>query len=102
MATQLDTIHSIGFDAIKNVGGETVSINGSTYNAVVGEIDQRDELAEGGVRQIRSVRFAIKSSSFSIVPSVWDRCAVRGQTLRIMSVSLDGAVAEFTAGGLAE
>jgi hypothetical protein len=102
MATQLDTIHALGFDAITSVGGESVSINGSTYSAVVGEIDQRDELAEGGVRQIRSVRFSIKASALQSIPAIWDRVIVRGQTLQIMSVSQDNAVIDFTAGGLAE
>lgn len=102
MATQLDTVHALGFDALNGVGGESVSIENTTYSAVVGEIDQRDEIAEGGVRQIRSVRFAIKASALPAIPAVWTRVGVRGQTLQIMSVTQDNAVVEFTAGGLAE
>lgn len=102
MATALDKLFGLGFDAMSRVGGESVGIGGATYTAVVGEIDQRDEIAEGGVRQIRSVRFAIKASDLSTIPAIWDRVTVRAQTLQIMSVTQDNAVVEFMAGGLAE
>jgi hypothetical protein len=69
---------------------------------VVGEIEERDELAEGGVRQIRSVRFAIKRSAITTVPAMWSRVTVRGQELQVLNVSQDAVVVEITAGGLAE
>jgi hypothetical protein len=102
MATSLDKLFGLGFDALSGVGGESVSIGNATYRAIVGEIDQRDEIAEGGVRQIRSVRFAIRASDLASIPAIWDRVTVRAQTLQIMSVTQDNAVVEFTAGGLAE
>ena len=77
---------------------------------MVGSVDERDELAEGGVRQIRSVSVAIARSAFDpsflnpngSLPTMWKRITVRGQELQVMSVSQDLAVVELTAGGLAE
>jgi hypothetical protein len=110
MATQLDTAHLLGISAILDVGGETVSIGGLHYKAVVGTIEERDELAEGGVRQIRSVQIAIPAAAFNpsfekidnAPPSIWTRITVRGQELQVLSVNRDEAVVEITAGGLAE
>lgn len=102
MATQLDNAHILGINAIASIGGETITISGTNYTAVVGEIEERDELAEGGVRQIRSVRLGIKKSALASVPAIWSRITVRGQELQVLSVSQDGAVVEITAGGLAE
>ena len=110
MATQLDTAHLLGVAALTDVGGETVTIEGLEYKAVVGSVDERDELAEGGVRQIRSVSVAIARSAFDTsflnpngsLPTMWKRITVRGQELQVMSVSQDLAVVELTAGGLAE
>ena len=102
MATQLDNAHILGIGALLDVGGESVTIASTVYPAVVGEIDERDELAEGGVRQIRSVRFAIKRSAIAAVPAMWSRVTVRGQELQVLNVSQDTAIIEVTAGGLAE
>lgn len=102
MATQLDTAHILGVSALTDVGGETVTIASVNYKAVVGEIEVRDELAEGGVRQIRQVRLAIKKSALPAVPAIWSRITVRGVVLQVLSVSQDEAVVEITAGGLAE
>ncbi len=102
MATQLDTAHILGIGALLDVGGESVTIAATVYPAVVGEIEERDELAEGGVRQIRSVRLAIKKSALPSVPVMWSRLTVRGQELQVLNVSQDEAVVEITAGGLAE
>jgi hypothetical protein len=110
MATQLDTAHVLGVSALTDVGGETVTIAGVDYKAVVGEIEVRDELAEGGVRQIRSVRIALPASAFepsfcninNAVPAMWSRLTVRGVELQVLSVLQDEAVVEITAGGLAE
>jgi len=102
MATQLDNAHILGIGALLDVGGETITIASTTYRGVVGEIDERDELAEGGVRQIRSVRFAIKRSAITNVPAIWSRVTVRGQELQVLNVSQDAAIVEITAGGLAE
>jgi hypothetical protein len=112
MANQLDTAHILGVAAITDVGGEHVTIGGTQLKAVVGDMDVRDELAEGGVRQIRSVRFAIPRSEFERciamgiktveIPKIWSRLTVRGEELQVMSVSQDAAVIEITAGGLAE
>jgi hypothetical protein len=54
------------------------------------------------VRQIRSVRFAIKRSAITTVPAMWSRVTVRGQELQVLNVSQDAAIVEITAGGLAE
>jgi hypothetical protein len=102
MATQLDTAHILGIDALTAIGGEVVTIGGTGITAVVGEIEERDELAEGGVRQIRSIRVGLKRSAVTSVPTMWSRLTVRDQELQVMSVSLDAAVIEVTAGGLAE
>lgn len=110
MASQLDTAHILGVAAITDVGGECVTIGGIEYKAVVGDTETRDELAEGGVRQIRSVRLALQASAFeprfdkidNTVPAIWSRVTVRGQELQVLAVSQDGAVVEITAGGLAE
>lgn len=102
MATQLDTAHILGIDALTAIGGEVITIGGTGITAVVGEIEERDELADGGVRQIRSIRVGLKRSAVTSVPTMWSRLTVRGQELQVMSVSLDAAVIEVTAGGLAE
>lgn len=102
MATQLDTAHILGIDALTAIGGEVITIGGTGITAVVGEIEERDELAEGGVRQIRSIRVGLKRSAVTSVPTMWSRLTVRGRELQVMSVSLDAAVIEVTAGGLAE
>jgi len=102
MATQLDNAHILGIGALLDVGGETITIASTNYTAVVGEIDERDELAEGGVRKIRTVRFAIKRSAITNVPAIWSRVTVRGQELQVLNVSQDAAIVEITAGGLAE
>jgi hypothetical protein len=102
MATQLDTAHILGISALTAIGGETITISGTSYTAVVGDIEERDELAEGGVRQIRSVRLAIKKSALPSVPVMWSRLTVRGQELQVLNVSQDEAIVEITAGGLAE
>jgi len=102
MATQLDNAHVLGINALTSVGGETITISGTSYTAVVGEIEERDELAEGGVRQIRSVRLAIRKSALPSVPAMWSRLTVREQELQVLNVSQDGAIIEITAGGLAE
>jgi hypothetical protein len=112
MANQLDTAHILGVAAITDVGGEVVTIGGVELKCVVGDMEVRDELAEGGVRQIRTVRLAIPRSEFArciamgitevSVPKIWSRLTVRGEELQVMSVSQDAAVVEITAGGLAE
>lgn len=110
MASQLDTAHILGVAAITDLGGETVTIGDLHYKAVVGAIDERDELAEGGVRQIRSVQIALPASAFeprfdkidNAVPTIWSRITIRGQELQVLAVSRDEAVVEITAGGLAE
>jgi len=102
MATQLDNAHVLGINAITSIGGETITISATNYTAVVGEIEERDELAEGGVRQIRSVRLAIKKSDLPFVPEIWSRLTVRGQELQVLNVSQDEVIVEITAGGLAE
>ena len=102
MANQLDSAHLLGISAITSIGGETITISSVNYTGVVGEIEERDELAEGGVRQIRSVRLAIKKSALPSVPAMWSRLTVRGQELQVLNVSQDGAIVEITAGGLAE
>jgi hypothetical protein len=75
-------------------------------------MDLRDELAEGGVRQIRSVRLAIPRSEFErciamgikevSIPAIWSRITVRDIELQVLGVAQDAAVVEITAGGLAE
>jgi hypothetical protein len=50
MATQLDTAHVLGIGAITDLGGEVVTIGTACFKAIVGSVDERDELAEGGVR----------------------------------------------------
>jgi hypothetical protein len=111
MANQLDTAHILGVAAITDVGGEYVSIGGTQLKCVIGSMDLRDELAEGGVRQIRSVQLAIPRSEFNRrfslggsieIPKIWSRLTVRGIELQVLSVSQDAAVIEITAGGLAE
>jgi hypothetical protein len=111
MANQLDTAHILGVAAITDVGGEHVTIGGAQLKAVVGDMEVRDELAEGGVRQIRSVRLGIPRSEFTRryslggnieIPKIWSRLTVRGIELQVLSVSQDAAVIEITAGGLAE
>ena len=102
MATQLDTAHILGIGVLADVGGETITIGATGYKAIVGDIEERDELAEGGVRQIRSVRFAIKRSAITNVPAIWSRVTVRSQELQVLNVSQDAAIVEITAGGLAE
>jgi hypothetical protein len=102
MATQLDTAHILGLGALTAVGGETVTIGSTAYSAVVGEIEERDELTEGGVRQIRGIRFAFPRSAVTTVPTIWSRVTVRSQELQVMTVNQDTAVVEITAGGLAE
>jgi len=102
MASQLDTAHILGVSALIDLGGETVTIGTTAYTAVVGDIEERDELAEGGVRQIRSVRFGLKRSDFDSVPTIWTGVTVRGQSLQVLNVSHDAAAIEITAGGLAE
>jgi hypothetical protein len=112
MANQLDTAHILGVAAITDVGGEHVTIGGAQLKAVVGDMEVRDELAEGGVRQIRSVRLGIPRSEFERciamgiktveIPAIWSRLTVRGIELQVLSVSQDAAVIEITAGGLAE
>ena len=110
MANQLDTAHILGVAAITDVGGEYVTIGTTQLKAVVGDMDVRDELAEGGVRQIRSVRLAIPRSEFeprfdniaNAVPTIWSRITVRDIELQVLAVAQDAAVIEITAGGLAE
>jgi hypothetical protein len=112
MANQLDTAHILGVAAITDVGGEYVTIGGTQLKCVVGSMDVRDELAEGGVRQIRSVQIAIPRSEFErciamgitevSIPAIWSRLTVRDIELQVLSVSQDAAVVEITAGGLAE
>jgi hypothetical protein len=112
MANQLDTAHILGVAAIADVGGEYVTIGGTELKAVVGSMDVRDELAEGGVRQIRSVQIGIPRSEFErciamgitevTIPAMWSRLTVRGEELQVLAVSQDAAVIEITAGGLAE
>lgn len=112
MANQLDTAHILGVAAITDLGGEYVTIAGTQLKCVVGDMEVRDELAEGGVRQIRSVRLGIPRSEFDrciavgisevTVPAIWSRLTVRGEELQVLSVSQDAAVIEITAGGLAE
>jgi len=102
MANQLDTAHILGVSAITDVGGEVVTIGSTALKAVVGEIEERDELAEGGVRQIRSVRVGLKRSAVTSVPTIWSRITIRGVELQVLNVSKDAAVIEITAGGLAE
>jgi hypothetical protein len=112
MANQLDTAHILGVSAITDVGGECVTIGGTQLRAVVGDMDVRDELAEGGVRQIRSVRLAIPRSEFErcvamgitevSIPAIWSRITVRDIELQVLAVAQDAAVVEITAGGLAE
>jgi len=102
MATQLDNAHILVIGALLDAGGETITNASTNYTAVVGEIDERDELAEGGVRKIRTVRFAIKRSAITNVPAIWSRVTVRGQELQVLNVSQDAAIVEITAGGLAE
>jgi hypothetical protein len=110
MANQLDTAHILGVAAITDVGGECVTIAGTQLKAVVGDMDVRDELAEGGVRQIRSVQVGLPASVFEpsfaningAVPTIWSRITVRGQELQVLAVNKDEAVVEITAGGLAE
>ena len=102
MATQLDTAHILGVSTLLTLGGETVTIGSTPYTAVVGDMDERDELAEGGVRQIRSIRVAFKRSVFTSVPTIWSGITVRGQSLQVLNVNHDAAVVEVTAGGLAE
>lgn len=110
MASQLDTAHVLGIGTLTAIGGETVTIGQLCYRAVVGAIDERDELAEGGVRQIRSVQIGLPASAFdpvfenvtNAVPTIWSRITVRGQELQVLAVNRDEAVVEITAGGLAE
>lgn len=112
MANQLDTAHILGVAAITDVGGECVTIAGTQLKAVVGDMEVRDELAEGGVRQIRSVRVGIPRSEFErcvalgikevAIPAIWSRITVRDIELQVLAVSQDAAVVEITAGGLAE
>lgn len=102
MATQLDTAHILGIGALADVGGETITIGAAGYKAIVGDIEERDELAEGGVRQIRSVRLGLKRSAVTSVPTIWSRITIRGTELQVLNVSQDAAVIEITAGGLAE
>lgn len=110
MANQLDTAHILGVAAITDVGGECVTIGGTQLKAVVGDMDVRDELAEGGVRQIRSVQVGLPASAFlpsfgsvtNAVPTIWSRITVRDQELQVLAVNRDSAVVEITAGGLAE
>jgi hypothetical protein len=112
MANQLDTAHILGVSAIADIGGEVVTIGSTALKAVVGDMDSRDELAEGGVRQVRSVRLGIPRSEFErciamgitevSVPTIWSRITVRDIELQVLGVSQDAAVIEITAGGLAE
>lgn len=110
MATQLDTAHVLGIGAITDIGGEVVTIGALAYRGIIGSLDERDELAEGGVRQIRSVQVALPASAFlpsfgnitNSVPTIWSRITVRGQELQVLAVNKDPAVVEITAGGLAE
>jgi hypothetical protein len=110
MATQLDTAHVLGIGAITDLGGEVVTIGAVSFKAIVGSVDERDELAEGGVRQIRSVQVGLPASVFepsfaninAAVPTIWSRITVRGQELQVLAVNKDEAVVEITAGGLAE
>lgn len=102
MATQADTAHLLGIAALSDVAGENISIGATTYKAIVGDLEERDELAEGGVRQIRQVQVGIKKSAFTSVPTIWSGITVRGQSLQVLSVNQDGAIVELTCGGLAE
>lgn len=102
MATQLDAAHILGAGTLIDIGGETITIGSTPYTGVVGVIESRDELADGGVRQIRTVTVALKRSSLSSVPSIWSAITVRGQNLQVLNVSEDAAVVEMTCGGLAE
>ena len=110
MASQLDTAHVLGIGALAAIGGEVVTIGELCHTAIVGAIDERDELAEGGVRQIRSVQIGLPASAFeprfdniaNAVPTIWSRITIRGQELQVLSVNRDEAVVEITAGGLAE
>ena len=110
MATQLDTAHVLGIGAITDLGGEVVTIGDIAYSAIVGSLDERDELAEGGVRQIRSVQVGLPASAFlpsfgsvtNAVPTIWSRITVRDQELQVLAVNRDPAIVEITAGGLAE
>jgi hypothetical protein len=102
MATQLDTAHILGISTLTAIGGEVVTIGAAGIVAVVGDIEERDELAEGGVRQIRTIRVGIPRSAVTAVPTMWSRLTVRGQQLQVAAVSQDAAVIEITASGLAE
>jgi hypothetical protein len=110
MATQLDTAHILGIGALTDLGGEVVTIGTACFKAIVGSVDERDELAEGGVRQIRSVQVGLPAHVFepsftninAAVPTIWSRITVRGQELQVLAVNKDEAVVEITAGGLAE
>ena len=110
MATQLDTAHVLGIGAITDLGGEVVTIGTACFKAIVGSVDERDELAEGGVRQIRSVQVGLPAHVFEpsftningAVPTIWSRITVRGQELQVLAVNKDEAIVEITAGGLAE
>jgi hypothetical protein len=110
MATQLDTAHALGIGALADIGGEVVTIGDIAHRAIVGSLDERDELSEGGVRQIRSVQLGLPASVFEpsfaningAVPTIWSRITVRGQELQVLAVNRDPAVVEITAGGLAE
>jgi 2',3'-cyclic-nucleotide 2'-phosphodiesterase (5'-nucleotidase family) len=68
MATQLDTAHILGIGALLDVGGETITIASTNYSAVVGEIEERDELAEGGVRQGLPVGAITSATLWDLVP----------------------------------
>jgi hypothetical protein len=110
MATQLDTAHILGIGALTDLGGEVVTIGTACFKAIVGSVDESDELAEGGVRQIRSVQVGLPAHVFepsftninAAVPTIWSRITVRGQELQVLAVNKDEAVVEITAGGLAE
>ena len=102
MATQIDTVHILGFAAMTSVAGEVVTISSAAYTAVVSDLEERDELAEGGIRKIQQVRVGLSRSSLSSVPTIWSGITVRSQNLQVLNVSQDAAVVELTCGGLAE